>query len=120
MKDSIALNLEADGDGYCQRPSGNHRDYRRILHLSIGIILVLLTLFIVLNLVQVQRWTCDPWLSATTVIAAESVGLNITKYKLMAFSVSAALAGRGRRPVCSQPVYIEWPLLRTLDTTCPS
>ena len=28
-------------------------------------------------------------------IAAESVGLNITKYKLMAFSVSAALAGLG-------------------------
>ena len=26
-------------------------------------------------------------------IAAESVGINITKYKLLAFSVSAALAG---------------------------
>ena len=26
-------------------------------------------------------------------IAAESVGINITKYKLMAFTISAALAG---------------------------
>ena len=28
-------------------------------------------------------------------IAAESVGINITKYKLMAFTISAAIAGAG-------------------------
>ena len=28
-------------------------------------------------------------------IAAESVGINVTKYKLMAFTISAAIAGAG-------------------------
>ncbi len=27
------------------------------------------------------------------VIAAESIGINVTKYKLMAFTISAAMAG---------------------------
>ena len=34
-------------------------------------------------------------------IAAESVGIDITKYKLIAFTISAALAGVGRCTVCS-------------------
>ena len=38
-------------------------------------------------------------------IAAESVGINITKYKLMAFAISSALAGVAVGVlVCPQPV----------------
>lgn len=57
---------------------------------TIGIILVLLTLFIVLRLVQSRDGRAIQAIRDNR-IAAESVGLNITKYKLMAFSVSAAL-----------------------------
>ena len=38
-------------------------------------------------------------------IAAESIGVNITKYKLMAFTVSAALAGACRYAVCHELLH---------------
>ena len=58
----------------------------------IGILLLLLTLFIVQNLVNSRSGRA---ITATrdNRIAAESVGINITKYKLLAFTVSAAMAG---------------------------
>lgn len=59
---------------------------------TIGIILVLITLFIVLNLIQSRTGRAIMSIRDNR-IAAESVGINITKYKLMAFSISAALAG---------------------------
>ncbi len=59
---------------------------------TIGILLVLLTLFIVLNLINSRTGRAIMSIRDNR-IAAESVGINITKYKLMAFSVSAALAG---------------------------
>ena len=40
-------------------------------------------------------------------IAAESVGINITKYKLMAFTISAAIAGAGRCTLCTQSFYTD-------------
>lgn len=58
----------------------------------IGVILVLLTLFIVQNLVH-SRSGCAVMSTRDNRIAAESVGINVTKYKLLAFTVSAALAG---------------------------
>ncbi|MCC8126151.1 MAG: branched-chain amino acid ABC transporter permease [Clostridiales bacterium] len=57
-----------------------------------GIILVLLTLFIVQNLIRSRSGRAIMAIRDNR-IAAESIGLNITKYKLMAFSISAALAG---------------------------
>ena len=59
---------------------------------AIGIILVLLTLFIVLNLMNSRSGRAIMAIRDNR-IAAESVGINITKYKLMAFSISASLAG---------------------------
>ncbi|MCM1044368.1 MAG: branched-chain amino acid ABC transporter permease [Candidatus Gastranaerophilales bacterium] len=59
---------------------------------TIGIILLLITLFIVLNLTHSRDGRAIMSIRDNT-IAAESVGINITKYKIMAFSISAALAG---------------------------
>ena len=60
----------------------------------IGTVLVLITLFIVLRLIQSRDGRAIQAIRDNR-IAAESVGINVTKYKLMAFSVSAALAGVG-------------------------
>lgn len=59
---------------------------------TIGVILVLITLFIVLNLINSRTGRAIMSIRDNR-IAAESIGINITKYKLMAFSISAALAG---------------------------
>lgn len=58
----------------------------------IGVILVLITLFIVQNLVN-SRSGRAIMSTRDNRIAAESIGINVTKYKLLAFTVSAALAG---------------------------
>ena len=58
----------------------------------IGVLLLLLTLFIVLNLIYSRDGRAIMSIRDNT-IAAESVGIHVTKYKLMAFSISAALAG---------------------------
>lgn len=91
MKDSLSLNMEADGDliiNGAQGITGTPKDSTFV----IGIILVLITLFIVLNLIQSRDGRAIMAIRDNR-IAAESVGINITKYKLMAFSISAALAG---------------------------
>ena len=58
----------------------------------IGVILILITLFIVINMVNSRDGRAIMAIRDNR-IAAESVGINVTKYKLMAFTVSAALAG---------------------------
>lgn len=91
MKDMLALGLEEDGiiivNG-AQGITGTPKDS----NFTIGIILILLTLLIVLNLINSRDGRAIMSIRDNT-IAAESVGINITKYKLMAFSISAALAG---------------------------
>lgn len=57
-----------------------------------GLALVLVTLFVVQNLTASRAGRAIMALRDNR-IAAESIGLNITKYKLMAFVTSAALAG---------------------------
>ncbi|MDD3278358.1 MAG: branched-chain amino acid ABC transporter permease [Lachnospiraceae bacterium] len=59
---------------------------------TIGVIIILITLFIVQNLVNSRSGRAIMAIRDNR-IAAESIGINITKYKLMAFSISAALAG---------------------------
>ena len=54
--------------------------------------MILFTLFIVLNLIKSRTGRAIMSIRDNR-IAAESVGINVTKYKLIAFSVSAALAG---------------------------
>lgn len=93
MKDQFSLGMEPDGVMILNGPqgiSGTPKDST----FTIGIILVLITLFIVLNLIHSRDGRAIMSIRDNR-IAAESVGINITKYKLMAFAVSAALAGMG-------------------------
>ena len=57
-----------------------------------GFVLILFTLFVVLNLIN-SRAGRAIMATRDNRIAAESVGIQVTKYKMMAFVVSAALAG---------------------------
>ena len=64
----------------------------KIATFTMGFALVLFTLFVILNLVN-SRAGRAIMATRDSRIAAESVGINITKYKMMAFVISAALAG---------------------------
>ena len=57
-----------------------------------GFALVLFTLFVVLNLINSRSGRAIMAIRDNR-IAAESMGINVTKYKMMAFVTSAALAG---------------------------
>ena len=59
---------------------------------SSGVVLILITLFLVLNLIHSRTGRAIMAIRDNR-IAAESIGINITKYKLIAFSLSAAIAG---------------------------
>ena len=65
---------------------------QRLATFNIGFALVLFTLLIVLNLIGSRSGRAIMAIRDNR-IAAESVGINITKYKMMAFVTSAALAG---------------------------
>lgn len=88
---SLDLNLSEQGTviiNGAQGITGTPNDS----NFTIGIILLLITLAIVLNLANSRDGRAIMSIRDNT-IAAESVGINITKYKIMAFSISAALAG---------------------------
>lgn len=88
---TMELNMESDGVVLikgAQGITGTPNDST----FTIGVLLLLLTLFIVLNLIHSRDGRAIMAIRDNK-IAAESVGIPITKYKLMAFSVSAALAG---------------------------
>lgn len=63
-----------------------------IASFTAGFILIIVTLVIVLNLVRSRSGRAIMALRDNR-IAAESVGINVTTYKMMAFVISAALAG---------------------------
>lgn len=83
--------LDANGTMIISGPQGISGTPRDATFL-IGVILVLITLFIVINLTNSRSGRAIMSIRDNR-IAAESIGINITKYKLMAFTVSAALAG---------------------------
>lgn len=91
MKDSLSLGLKEDGiviiNG-AQGITGTPKD----ASFEIGFVLIMITLIIVLNLIHSRDGRAIMSIR-DNLIAAESIGINITKYKLMAFSISAALAG---------------------------
>ncbi|MDO4323917.1 MAG: branched-chain amino acid ABC transporter permease [Lachnospiraceae bacterium] len=91
MKDQFSLGMEPDGVVILNGPQGITGVPKSSTFL-IGIILILITLFIVLNLIDSRDGRAIKAIRDNR-IAAESIGINITKYKLMAFTVSAALAG---------------------------
>ena len=91
LKDSISLNLGEGGQvlvNGAQGITGTPNDS----NFTVGAILLVLTLVIVLNLINSRPGRAIMAIRDNR-IAAESVGINITKYKLLAFSISAGLAG---------------------------
>ena len=64
----------------------------QLSNFTVAVILLVITLIVVLNLVHSRTGRAVMAIRDDR-IAAESVGLNITKFKLLAFSISAALAG---------------------------
>lgn len=91
MKDALSLDMEEDGlmliKG-AQGVTGTPNDS----NFTVGVILVLITLFIVLNFIHSRTGRAVMSIRDNR-IAAESVGINVTKYKLIAFTISASLAG---------------------------
>lgn len=95
--DSASLKLAAGGKKILKGAlgiSGTSTLYKDIkpYFFLIGVILILITLFIVQNLVN-SRSGRAIMAARDNRIAAESIGINVTKFKLLAFTVSAALAG---------------------------
>ena len=91
IKDAISLNMESDGKiiiNGAQGITGTPNDST----FTAGVILILITLVIVLNLINSRDGRAIMSIRDNT-IASESIGINITKYKLMAFAISASLAG---------------------------
>ncbi len=91
MKDSVSLNLEEDGEAIMNGAKG----IMRIPHQSsftIGIILLLISLFVCYQLVNSRTGRAIMAIRDNR-IAAESVGIDITRFKLLAFTISAAIAG---------------------------
>ena len=85
------LTLAEDGIAIIKGPMGAV-GVTKIASFTAGFILILVTLFVVQNLVDSRAGRAILSLRDNR-IAAESCGINVTKYKLMAFVVSAVLAG---------------------------
>ena len=93
IKDKASLGLEEDGKMIIDGAKG----ITGIPHQStflIGFIIIMLSLIVVFHLVNSRSGRAIMAIRDNR-IAAESVGISITKYKLMAFSISAAIAGAG-------------------------
>ena len=117
MKDIMSLNMEADGDVIikgAQGITGAPTDS----NFTIGIILLLITLFVVMNLVNSRSGRAIMAIRDNR-IAAESIGINITKYKILAFSISAALAGAAG-VLYAHNLSTLTALPKNFGTTCPS
>lgn len=91
VTDTASLNLEEGGIVIvkgAQGISGTPRDAT----FTIGVILLIITYLVVVNLKNSRSGRAVMAIRDNS-IATESVGINITKYKILAFSISAALAG---------------------------
>lgn len=85
------LNLNETGRIIINGPSGISGN-DKISTFTVGFILVMITLIIVINLKNSRQGRAI-MASRDNRIAAESVGISVTRYKMMAFVVSAVLAG---------------------------
>lgn len=93
MSDTASLNLEESGTVIINGAKGITGTPHQSTF-TIGVLLILLSLFVVFNLVNSRSGRAIMAIRDNR-IAAESVGINITKFKLMAFTISAAIAGIG-------------------------
>lgn len=90
-KDAVALNLETDGKviiNGAKGITGTPHDTT----FTIAIILLMLTYVVIVNLVNSRSGRAIMAIRDNR-IAAESVGIDITRFKIMAFSIAAAMAG---------------------------
>ncbi len=91
MKSAMELNMEPDGEiivngamGITGTPHNSS--------FAIGIVVLLISLFVVLNLINSRDGRAIMAIR-DNYIAAEATGINVTRYKMMAFTISAAIAG---------------------------
>ena len=91
LQNEMALNLAEGGKSILKGPMGFTTNVK-LATFTAGFILVLITLTIALNLINSRSGRAIMALRDNR-IAAESVGIGATKYKLMAFVTSAVLAG---------------------------
>ena len=91
MKDAMSLNMLPEGEIIIKGAQGITKTPQDS-NFTIGVILLLISLFIVLNFINSRSGRAVMAIRDNR-IAAESVGIHITKYKLMAFAISAGLAG---------------------------
>ncbi|MCL2060446.1 MAG: branched-chain amino acid ABC transporter permease [Oscillospiraceae bacterium] len=86
-----AMGMDDDARVIIEGPMGI-RGIPKLSTFTMGFALILITLFIIQNLADSRAGRAIMALRDNR-IAAESIGIPVTKYKLMAFVVSAALAG---------------------------
>lgn len=91
FKDTISLNMDETGEVILNGAQGI-TGMPRSASFTLGIVLIFVTLFVVQNLVDSRTGRAIMSIRDNR-IAAESVGINVTRYKMIAFTVSAALAG---------------------------
>ena len=91
LKDTASLNMEVDGKVLINGAMGI-TGIKKDSTFSVGIVLVIITLLVILNLVNSRAGRAIKAIRDNE-IAARSVGIPITKYKLMAFVTSAVFAG---------------------------
>ena len=91
LQNEMALNLSESGKSILKGPMG-FTSNAKLASFTAGFILILITLTITLNLVNSRSGRAIMALRDNR-IAAESVGIGATKYKLIAFVTSAVLAG---------------------------
>jgi branched-chain amino acid transport system permease protein len=91
LRDARGFNMGEGGEMLINGPLGVVT-VPRDSSFVIGFILILITIFIVTNMMNSRAGRAIMSIRDNQ-IAAESIGINVTKYKLLAFSISAALAG---------------------------
>ena len=91
LKDTASLNMEVDGKVLINGAMGI-TGIKKASTFAVGIVLVIITLLVILNLVNSRAGRAIKAIRDNE-IAARSVGVPITKYKLMAFVTSAVFAG---------------------------
>lgn len=91
MTDATSLGMEPDGTMLINGAMGI-TGIQKASNFTIGIVLIILTLFVILNMIN-SRTGRAVMAIRDNEIAAQSVGINLTRYKLTAFVVSAVFAG---------------------------
>lgn len=91
MKDVPSLHLQEEGDVILKGAQGITGTPKNTTF-TIAVILLIITYLIITNLIHSRSGRAIMAIRDNR-IAAESVGIDITKFKLLAFSISAAIAG---------------------------